>query len=74
MEHVFRRGDVVLLNAFPAQVIQRVVWDDLGDVLTICREDEYNAALKADRKAITVGFKKSYVVGIDSSVEIRRKD
>ena len=42
--------------------IRRVVVDDLGDVVRVCREEEYLASKKERREPVVVGFKKADIV------------
>ncbi len=42
--------------------IERVVVRDLGDVVCVCREDEYVQAQKEAREPVTVGFPKKDVL------------
>jgi len=42
--------------------IKRVVVRDLGEVLLVCRPDEFDSAQKERREPISVGFRKSAVI------------
>ena len=53
---------VMLLSAHG--IIKRFVVDDLGEIITICRLDERDAAAKDRRSPIVMGFKKSAVVEV----------
>jgi hypothetical protein len=46
-------------------VIERVVVEDLGEILAVCREDELNNAIAEGRKPATVGFRKTSIVPFD---------
>lgn len=48
--------------------IDRVVVTDLGDVVTVCRVEELEAAKREGRKPLTVGFRKSSVVTVVGSL------
>lgn len=42
--------------------ISRVVVHDYGDVVMVCREEEYALAQKENRQPNSVGFKKHYII------------
>jgi hypothetical protein len=57
-------GQQVTLAAFGGKNIVRTVVKDLGDVLLICKPEEFAAAEAESREPISVGFPKSAVVDI----------
>ena len=54
-------GTKVTLNSSLGR-IERVLVEDLGDVVRICREEEYATAKKQGREPTTVGFPKRDVI------------
>ena len=55
------RGQRVTLESTHGP-IERVVVEDLGDVLLICRERELHDADAEDREPVAVGFRRSAVL------------
>ncbi len=53
-------GHVVTLKS-AAGLIERIVISDLGDVVTVCKKEEFEAAKSLMRQPVTVGFKKADV-------------
>jgi hypothetical protein len=42
--------------------IDRVVVEEIGDVLAVCRLEEYEAARRENRRPTTIGFKRRDVI------------
>ena len=47
-------------------MIERVVVEDLGDVLAVCRRQEYEMARLEKREPVVVGFRRSMVVELQA--------
>jgi alpha-D-ribose 1-methylphosphonate 5-phosphate C-P lyase len=60
------RGQAVRLSSAQGEV-DRVVVEDRGDVVFVCREDEYEAAQKEGRQPIMVGFKRHDIVAVGAA-------
>lgn len=56
-----QRGQVVTLDARFGE-IQRVIVEDLGQILLVCRKDEFQAAEKEGRIPIAIGFPKEAII------------
>jgi hypothetical protein len=55
-------GEDVTVICFGGEKIIRTVVEDRGDVILICRRDEYQKASEENRSPIAVGFRREYVV------------
>lgn len=56
------RGDRVKVRAFGNRVLDRVVWDDCGTYVAVCRPEVYASASLLGREPIAVmGFPKEDV-------------
>ena len=60
-EEKFEQGQAVTLLSCSG-VIDRIVVEDLGAVILICRPEEYERASTEGRDPVSVGFKKTYVI------------
>jgi hypothetical protein len=61
MEEKSLIGQVVTLQS-SAGPIQRVVVADLGNVILVCRQEEYQQAKSEAREPATIGFKRGDIV------------
>jgi hypothetical protein len=52
---------VVVLNSAKGR-IERVIVEDLGDVISVCRAEELQAARIQERAPAAIGFRKSDIV------------
>jgi hypothetical protein len=52
---------MITLNSATGYIV-RVLVEDMGDVVTVCRPEEYEAARQAGRPPTTIGFKKTDIV------------
>jgi hypothetical protein len=50
-------GDTIRLRAYGGEEIERRVVGVKGDVVVVCRDEEYQKARKEGREPITVGFR-----------------
>lgn len=57
-------GQMVTLDSANGR-IQRVVLEDLGDVVTVCTPEELAAAKSQYRQPLRIGFKKKDVVRLE---------
>jgi hypothetical protein len=57
------QGTLIKLKAYGGEVITRRVVRDMGDVVAVCTEDEYQNAIRQKRDPVTVGFNKKYIKG-----------
>ncbi len=58
-----QRGDWVRLRAYGGEVITRRVVEVGGDMVVVCRDDEYQVAQREGREPVTVSFWKGYALG-----------
>lgn len=58
------RGAEVTVRAFGGRKLRRRVWEDIGDVVLICTEEEYQRASLHHDEATCSGFPKEDVVEI----------
>jgi hypothetical protein len=57
-----KQGDIVTLRAYgDREIIRRVVGLE-GDVVLVCREEEYIAAEREGREPVVVGFPATVIV------------
>lgn len=61
---VLNRGDIVTVIAFGGRKLHRRVWEDIGDVILICTEEEYQRALRFKDEATCSGFPKDTIVEV----------
>lgn len=69
------RGDWVRVRAYGGEIITRRVVEVDGDIIVICRDDEYQAARREGREPVSVGFPRSAIVdgeGADGGDEAER--
>ena len=55
-------GEQVTLRAFRGQEIIRTVVRDLGEVIMICKPEEFAAANAEKREPVSVGFPKTAII------------
>ena len=53
--------------AFGGKLIKRVLVEDTGAVLLVCKESEFESAVAENRDPICVGFKREYLVSAHDS-------
>ncbi len=56
------RGAIVTMIALQGQRYQRRVWEDLGEGVLICSEDEYQRARQEEDEPLYVGFPRADVI------------
>ncbi len=57
-----KRGDRVLVKAFPDKELQRIVWEESNTYIVVCRPEIYEAALKSRVNPNTfMGFPKEHI-------------
>ena len=59
-----QRGWEVTVLAFGDEKLRRRVWKEVGKVVFICTEEEYQRALKQKDEARTAGFPKEDVIEV----------
>jgi len=64
MKTHFQIGQVVRLRSSQG-IISRVVVEDHGEIISVCKEEELDAAKREYRQPLTVGFKKGDFLGLD---------
>jgi hypothetical protein len=62
METQLKSGQQVTVNAFGGKLLSRVVVEDRGDVVLICKPEEFELAHTESRSPIAVGFRRRDVV------------
>jgi len=63
----FERGALVTVAAFGGVHLLRRVWDDSGEGILLCSEQEYQRALASGDEPLFVGFPKASLVGDDDA-------
>jgi hypothetical protein len=64
MSDQLHKGQWVTVNAFPGKRPTVIVVEDRGDVVLICKQDEYMAAIAEGRAPIAVGFHREDVLDV----------
>jgi len=59
------KNTLVTVECFGGQTAQMIVVEDLGDILVVCTEQEFDAASAAGREPSTIGFRRSSVLNVD---------
>ena len=59
-------GMMVTVIAFGGKKLRRRVWEDIGDVVLICTEEEFQRALHHGDEATCSGFPKDDIVEVDN--------
>lgn len=57
-------GDSVRVQAYGGEQLVRRVVEVKGDVVLICRDEEFQAAAKEGREPVSIGFKTKDVVEV----------
>jgi len=57
-----REGDLVRVKAYGGQELMRRLVEVRGDILLICRDEEYEAAQREGRQPVCVGFRKEDII------------
>lgn len=60
-------GSKVFLNSSCGE-IERVLVKDIGEVLLVCREEEWKRARKAGELPVSVGFKKTDLIKLQQGI------
>ena len=58
------QGTEVIVSAFGGKKLRRRVWEDIGDVVLICTEEEYQRAVRYNEEAIYSGFPQEDIVEV----------
>ncbi len=58
------RGVEVIISAFGGKRLRRRVWEDIGNVVLICTEEEYQRSLYYNDEATCSGFPKEDIVEV----------
>jgi len=64
---ILSRGTEVTVIAFGGERLRRRVWEDIGEGVLICREEEYQRAIREHDEANCSGFPKEDVVEVHSA-------
>ncbi len=64
---VLSRGTEVTVIAFGGERLRRRVWEDTGEGVLICREEEYQRAIREQDEANCSGFPKEDVIEVHNS-------
>ena len=62
MRQQLQPGQQVTVNAFRGRQSTVIVVEDRGDVVLICKPDEYNSAKAEKRAPVSVGFHREDVI------------
>ncbi len=61
------QGTMITVIAFGGRKLRRRVWEDIGDVVLICTEEEYQRAIRDENEATCSGFPKDDIVEMDDT-------
>ena len=61
MNRIYQSGQLVTVRS-AAGDIQRIVVKDMGEVVLICRPEEYELARSENRSPVSVGFKRGDIL------------
>lgn len=61
---MFERGMQVVVTAYEGRQVQRRVWEDAGDGVLVCSEEEYRRALRNKDEARAAGVSKHDVAEV----------
>ncbi len=61
------RGTEVTVIAFGDKRLRRRVWEDAGEGVWVCKEEEYQRAIHEHDEANCSGFPREYVVEVHDS-------
>ena len=56
-------GDMVKVRAFGGRIMERRVVKAYGGMVYVCRDEEYQAAQREERKPVCIGFSLADIVG-----------
>lgn len=60
---VMRKGDVVLVYAYPDKQLERIVWEERETYVLVCRQEIYEEAIRTGAEPISsMGFPKEDVL------------
>ena len=57
-----RKGQKVTVEDFEGKKLERRVVGEVGDIVFICKEEEFEAAERDGREAHSIGFKKKWIL------------
>ena len=58
-----KRGDMVLVRAFPDEILERVVWEEQKTYVILCRREIYERAIEeCSEPTTTMGFPKGDII------------
>ena len=57
-----REGDLVRVRAYGGEQVMRRLVAVRGDILLICRDEEYEAAQREGRQPLCIGFHKEDII------------
>lgn len=58
------RGTEITVRAYGGEVLRRRVWDDAGQGVMICSEEEYRHALMTNEEPLCSGFPKRDIIEV----------
>lgn len=64
---ILSRGTEITVIAYGGERLRRRVWEDVGEGVLICREEEYQRAIREHDEANCSGFPKEDVVEVHTS-------
>jgi len=53
----------ISVREYGGRIVEKILVEDLGEVVLVTTPEEWDLAQSEQRKPITVGFKKEYVLG-----------
>jgi hypothetical protein len=65
---ILSRGTEVIVIAYGGKRLRRRVWEDVGEGVLICTEEEYQRAMREQDEANSSGFPKEDVLEVQSDV------
>lgn len=67
-KRILSRGTEVTVIAFGGRTLRRRVWEDIGEAVLVCKEEEYQRALRYNDEAICSGVPKADIVEVHNTL------
>ncbi len=68
MNRILEKGTEVTVRAFGGKAYRRRVWEDLGNAILVCTEEEYQRASQLHEEATCSGVSKVDIIEIHDTV------
>lgn len=67
-KELLEQGTEVTVRAFGGKELRRRVWEDLGDAILVCTEEEYQRAFHRHEEATCSGLSKAYIIEVHTAL------